>query len=273
MRSKQYNEGMTENAAKTRDPEDAATHLWGLASERVDLAASMLATRPDAPDLPLATYLYALRPHDVATFDTDLREALNRDVRRVVLEQDTPAWVEAELRLRGWTVEDELRLELPDGATLAGSPPPIDVRPATQVDPRWQTRGELLRADHLEEDARHGVQPRPPTQTAAIINHRRAIEPFAPYLCAMHNGEVVGFLCTWISPSGTGVIEDVYVRPRSRGAGIATALLHEAVTALRTAGAGSITIAAEIGDTPAQRYAHLGFRPHHIVRSCLLNHM
>lgn len=252
------------------DPEDAATHLWGLASEREALAASVLVTRPSAPDLLLASYLYAVRPLDLATFETELEIARSRGVRRVVLERDTPEWVEAELRLRGWTVEDELRLELPSGAQLAGSPPQIDVRPGRQVDPAWCARGDLLRADHIEEDTRHGVPPRAPAQTAAIVEHRRAIEGFAPYLCAMDDDEVAGFLCTWTSPTGTGVIEDVYVRPSSRGAGIATALLHAAVSALRTAGADRVVIAAEIGDTPAQRYARVGFRPAHVVRACVL---
>lgn len=259
------------DATTTPDPEDAATQLWGLASERVALAASVLVTRPSAPELLLASFLYAVRPADVAALDTDLRAALARGVRRVVLEHRTPAWVEAELRLRDWTVEDELRLELPDGAPLAGSPPPVDVRPGARADPDWRIRGDLLRADHLEEDARHGVPPRPEADSAAIVQHRRAIEESAPYLCAMRGGEVVGFLCTWVSPAGTGVIEDVYVRPASRGVGVATALLHAAVAQLRRSGAGRITIAAEIGDTPARRYARLGFRPHHVVRSCLLD--
>jgi GNAT superfamily N-acetyltransferase len=253
-----------------RDPEDAATHLWGLASEREALAASVLVTRPSAPDLLLASYLYAVRALDLATFESDLDMARARGVRRVVLERDTPAWVEAELRLRGWTAEEELRLELPSDAQLAGSPPRVDIRPGTQVDPAWRARGELLRADHIEEDTRHGIPPRPPAQTAAIVEHRRAMEGFAPYLCAMEGDEVGGFLCTWTSPTGTGVIEDVYVRPGSRGAGIATALLHAAVAELRTAGADRVVIAAEIGDTPAQRYARVGFRPDHVVRSCVL---
>ncbi|NLP82752.1 GNAT family N-acetyltransferase [Microbacterium sp. CFH 90308] len=211
-----------------------------------------------------------MRPADLATFDSDLGIARARGIRRVVLERDTPKWVEAELRLRGWTVEDELRLELAGDAQLAGSPPQVDVRAGSQVDPDWRARGELLRADHIEEDTRHGVPARAPAQTAAIVEHRRALEGFAPYLCAMEDDEIAGFLCTWTSPTGVGVIEDVYVRPSSRGAGIATALLHAAVTALRTAGAGRIVIAAEIGDTPAQRYARVGFRPDHVVRSCVL---
>lgn len=256
--------------SRMRDPEDAATHLWGLASEREALASSILVWRASAPDLLLASYLYAVRPADLDTFDFDLDMARARGVRRVVLERDTPEWVEAELRLRGWTADDELRLELPREAELAGSPPSIDVRPAAQVDPAWRVRGELLRADHVEEDTRHGVPPRAPEETAAIVEHRRALEGFAPYLCAMEGDEIAGFLCTWTSPTGTGVIEDVYVRPSSRGTGIATALLHAAVAELRNVDAERVVIAAEIGDTPAQRYVRGGFRPDHVVRSCVL---
>lgn len=255
----------------TSDPEDAATHLWGLASSREALAASVLMTRPSAPHLLLASYLYAVQPADVATLESDLDVALAHGIRRVVLEHRTPAWVEAELRLRGWAVEDELRLRLHAGTGLGGTPPSVEVRPAAHVDPDWLARARLLRADHLEEDARHGVPPRPEGDSEAIVEHRRAIAEFAPYLCAMHDGEVVGFLCTWVSErTRTGVIEDVYVSPTSRGRGIATALLHAATAKLHKSGVERITIAAEIGDTPAQRYARLGFRAHQVVRSCVL---
>ncbi|WP_420111511.1 GNAT family N-acetyltransferase [Pseudactinotalea sp.] len=251
------------------DPEDVATHLWGLASAREALAGSVLMTRPAAPGLTLASYLYAVRPAGPGALDADLDLALDRGVRRVVLESSTPPWVEAALRLRGWAVEDELRLELPRGTQLSGSPPSIEVRPASHVDQDWQVRAGMLRADHLEEDARHGVPARPTPATEAIVEHRRAIAEFAPYLCAMHDGEVAGFLCTWLSPARVGVIEDVYVRPPHRGRGIATALLHAAVAELRASGAGRIAIAAEIGDTPARLYSHLGFQPRRVVRSCV----
>lgn len=252
------------------DPEDAATHLWRLASARKALAASVLVTRPSAPHLLLASYLYAVRPADVATLEADLNVASAHGIRRVVLEHRTPSWVEAELRRRGWAVEDELRLRLPAGSGPAGTPPPVEVLPAALVDPDWRARALLLRADHLEEDARHGVPARPERDSEAIVEHRRAIAEFAPYLCAVHDDEVVGFVCTWVSGNRTGVIEDVYVSPASRGRGIAPALLHVATAELHEAGADRITIAAEIGDDPAQRYARLGFRAHEVIRSCVL---
>lgn len=254
----------------TAHPEDAASHLWSLASDHERLGAATLAVRPAAPELQLATFLYDVQPRDSHELATDLTTAIEQGCRRVVLESRTPAWVEAMLLLDGWSSEAELRLELAAGETLEGSPGDVEVLQGAHVDPDWHRRGAMLRTDHLEEDARHGVPPRPIAQTEATIAHRAALEQYAPYLCAMHDGEVVGFLCTWVSPAGIGVIEDVFVDPAHRGRGLATTLLHRAVVDLRARGASTIGIAAEIGDAPATLYARLGFAPHHVVRSCVL---
>ncbi|GAB3480708.1 GNAT family N-acetyltransferase [Nocardiopsis coralliicola] len=249
-------------------PEDGAVRLWGLGSERVPLGAAVVARREAAPALDLANFLYAVRPDGPAELAGVLGRAAELGVHRAVVERTTPAWVEAELAMRDWRLDRELRLELDPGARLAGVPPDGEVRPASAVDPDWSVRAGMFRDDHLEEDARRGDPPRPAEHTAATVAHRAALEEGgAVYHCAVRSGDIAGFACTWQSPEGLGVIEDVFVRPGHRGRGIATALLHHAVAVLRAGGALRIGISAEVDDTPKHLYARLGFRPRRLLRS------
>lgn len=248
-------------------PEDDTVRLWGLASTHERLEGSTLARRDAAPRLGLATFLYGVTPDDPAVLGRDLAAAAERGCWRVVIEDRTPRWVEAELLLDGWAAEDELRLVLPARSGLAGSPPPHDVLRADDADTGWRARRTMLRTDHLEEDARHGVPARPVADTDAVVAHRQALERHVTYFCVLRHGDVAGFVCAWRAPSGQGVVEDVFVAPGHRGHGVATALLHHAVAALRADGAGPVGIAAEVGDTPGHLYARLGFRPHRTARS------
>lgn len=250
-----------------RAPLDDVTRFWGLGSKATRLETSTAVRSSVAPALGLANYLYDLRPRTVADLDRDLAEWQPGANARIVIEPDTPAWVEAELLLRGWALEQEYRLVLPAGESPAGSPRSVEVQRAVEVDPDWSARGALFRLDHLEEDARHGVAPRPRSATDAIVEHRRELERYAPYLCVEQGGELAGFLCCWRTPEGRGVIEDVFVASRHRRTGLAGALLHHAVGLLREHGCGELSIAAEVGDTPVQLYRRLGFRPSGVLRS------
>ncbi|SDS01986.1 GNAT family N-acetyltransferase [Microlunatus soli] len=249
-----------------RPPEDDVTRFWTLAGSGRQLAASTLSRLPAAPDLLLANCLYAVRPGSVADLDQDLaRAAADAPQFRVMVESDTPSWVEAELLLRDWRPETEYRLILPAGRLLTG-PAETAVRPAIEVDPDWSQRQALFRLDHLEEDDRLGRGRRPVSRTEQVIGHRRALEQFATYWCTTDGDQVTGFVCCWQTPQARGVIEDVFVHPAHRGGGLATAMINNAVTRLRQAGVGDITIAAEVGDTPVRLYQRLGFRPAGINR-------
>ena len=148
-----------------RAPSDDVTAFWILASERVSLDASILALRPGSRLL-LANVLYAVRPDSVAVLDRDLARAAQHSERfRIIIEDDTPSWVEPELLLRDWQVAHEFRLVLPQYAELTRSVGYADVRRADDVDADWSRRRAMFRIDHLEEDARHGVSPRPQTAT------------------------------------------------------------------------------------------------------------
>ncbi|MFE7505385.1 GNAT family N-acetyltransferase [Promicromonospora sp. NPDC057488] len=248
-------------------PDDDTIRFWGLASTHRQLAGSALAHRAAAPSLGLANFLYAVVPADADTLRHDLAEAARDGCTRVVVERRTPPWVEAELLLDGWQAEDELRLVLPAGHDLTRAAPSHEVRRADDADPGWAARAAMLRTDHVEEDVRHGVPVRPPARTDATVAHRQDLERHATYYCVLRRGEVAGFVCGWLAPSGQGVVEDVFVAPDHRGHGVATALIHHAVARLRDAGAGPVSIAAEVGDTPGHLYSRLGFRPHHTARS------
>ncbi|GAB3768987.1 GNAT family N-acetyltransferase [Microlunatus parietis] len=250
-----------------RAPVDDVTRFWGLGSEATRLGTATAVRSSVAPALGLANYLYDLRPTTVADLDRDLADWQPGENARVVVEPDTPAWVEAELLLRGWELEQEYRLVLPAGTPPAGSARPVEVQRAAELDPNWSARGALFRLDHLEEDARHGDTARPQEATDAIVAHRRRLEQHAMYLGVEQDGELAGFLCCWRTPEGRGVIEDVFVQSRHRRTGLASALVHGAVGLLRDQGCGDVTLAAEVGDTPVHLYRRLGFRPSQVVRS------
>jgi GNAT superfamily N-acetyltransferase len=74
------------------------------------------------------------------------------------------------------------------------------------------------------------------------------------------DGAARGMASAW-EMDGVGQVEDVFVEPRSRHRGIATALIHHCVADCRARGAGAVVIVADAADTPQTMYAAMGFRP------------
>lgn len=103
--------------------------------------------------------------------------------------------------------------------------------------------------------------------TIAAVRLRRCLTPAATYFVAEERGEMHGCVAVWVSAEGVGMIEDVFVHPRARGAGLATQMLRFAVQHARSRGAGAVLIGAEVLDTPKHLYARFGFRPVAVVRS------
>lgn len=90
-------------------------------------------------------------------------------------------------------------------------------------------------------------------------------------LVATREGRVVGFVMFTIESGRyeqdvrTGLVENLYVRPAARREGIGSALLHEAESRLRAAGATTITIEAMADNERAREfYATHGYGPHRI---------
>ena len=100
-----------------------------------------------------------------------------------------------------------------------------------------------------------------------------AAHPQAFCLVAEVGGGLVGFLTAHISshPILTGLsgeIEELYVQPQARHAGIGSALVQEAVSLLRQQGAGTLRSHA-CAESPVARafWAHLGWEQDLVVYS------
>jgi len=90
-------------------------------------------------------------------------------------------------------------------------------------------------------------------------------------LLAIQDGDVVGFVMYTVErgryeqDTTPGVVENLYVKPRVRRAGIGSALLREAEQRLAEDGAGVIHIEAMAENEAARRfYATHGYTPHRL---------
>ncbi|MHC1560945.1 N-acetyltransferase family protein [Actinomycetospora sp. C-140] len=241
---------------------DVVTDYWSLGAEVDDLGDAVLVHRPG---LPRSTFLHRLRPRGVEELDSALDAARTiAQVPQIVLDPDTPPFVEAELVVRGWRVDTSVQLVLPP--RVPGPAPDGPVRPAADAD--RDTLRALFRADHLETDRRSGRAPRSEERTDATVEERWALGPSVHWFVADDGEGPVGFFASWAGGArGTGVVEDLFVREDRRGRGYARALIGAAVADARVGGAGPVVIGADPSDTPMTWYARLGFRPTVILRS------
>lgn len=256
--------------------ERTVTRFWSIGGEVRDGSGCRVVRHASAPDDPLGNFTCAVRDERCLTdlLAPDTRDDAARS--RVLIDRDTPAAVEARLALDGWEAHHQLQLVLP--ADVAVRPPgAVQVAPAPD-DAAWDAIHGLFRIDHLEEDRRHGVDPRPPSATRAAVALRRSMAPEVRYLLAEADDPArpsnadagpLGSIAVWVSDDGIGLIEDVFVHPDARGAGLGTNLLRFAVHEARANGAREILIGAEVDDTPKQLYVRFGFRPAAVLRSYL----
>jgi GNAT superfamily N-acetyltransferase len=220
------------------------------------------------PEHPLGNFLSGLRlesADQIAAVFGRCDDVLGSPCQRVVIDADTPPAAEAYLALCDWHLDIQLLLMLPGSVTP--EPPARPLRAVGTSDDDWSDIGALFRIDHLEEDARAGRPARPLAVTTAAVRLRRSLTPAATYFMAEEGGEICGFIAAWVSEEGVGIIEDVFVRPDARGAGLATQMLRFAVAYARSRGAGPVLIGADVDDTPKNLYARFGFRPVAVVRS------
>lgn len=255
------------------DPTRLLPTFWALGAERVDLTTATLVCRPGPVD-PAVTFLHWVRPRRPGDLDADLdaaRARLGAPCPRVFLDAATPAWVEAALIARDWTVESMLFGVL-DGSrepalAWAAGPAP---RAATDAD--WPVLRALFRADHEEEDRRAGRPLRSAARTDAVVDARRALPEPVRYFVLETDGEITGFVAGWPGDGGPGLVEDLYVTPADRGRHGARALLQRAVAWARDAGAGPggtrpVAIGADPADTVKHLYRRLGFAPTAMLRA------
>lgn len=245
-----------------------AVRFWSLGGERLDVGDAVLVRHREALTDPSGTFATALRSTTPSAVESALArcdELVDGGCRRILVDPDTPAAVEAHLAAEDWRLEAELQLVLP--ATATADPADVTLRPVVG-DEDWERLGELFRLDHLEEDAREGRRPRSAADTRAAVALRRAFTPAAEYFAVERAGILLAFIGTWVD-GRIGLIEDVFVRSDARHQGLASEMLRFAVGRTRSLGAGPVVVAAAVHDTPKHLYARLGFRPVAVTRSWL----
>lgn len=246
---------------------DVTERFWSLGGERLDIDGAALVRHPAASDQPAGTFLTAVRTASAEHLEEVLARCdglVDGGCRRVVVDAATPPVVQAHLAIEDWTPTTQLQLVLPAGADGPGAR--TAARPLT-TDEDWARITELFRIDHLEEDAHHARNARPESVTASAVALRRSLTPAATWFAAERDGEFVAMIAAWPGDRGTGVIEDVFVRPGARHAGLAGGLLRFAVEHVRSRGAGPVLIGAETDDTPKHLYTRFGFRPAAVLHS------
>ncbi|PZQ65101.1 MAG: GNAT family N-acetyltransferase [Phenylobacterium zucineum] len=150
-------------------------------------------------------------------------------------------------------------------------PPSVTVRDATPADQAALGRlGALLVAVHHDYDARRFIPVGPGTERGyGGFLASQLTASHALVLVAEEAGEVLGYVyagvedADWMALRGpAGVIYDLMVDPSRRGAGIGSALLRQALEALRGRGAPRVVLSTAHQNTGAQRlFAAAGFRP------------
>jgi ribosomal protein S18 acetylase RimI-like enzyme len=146
----------------------------------------------------------------------------------------------------------------------------IVIRRAVDGDvPRLGRLGTLLIETHHAFDPRRFIptRDRTPFDYANFLG-KQLDDPKVVILVADDDGDVVGYAYGTIEGydymalrGPAGVIQDIIVDPTFRSRGAGTALLREAIAALREGGASQIVLSTAEGNAVAQRlFARAGFR-------------
>jgi ribosomal protein S18 acetylase RimI-like enzyme len=146
----------------------------------------------------------------------------------------------------------------------------IVIRRATQADlPALGRLGALLVRAHYDFDRHRFMEPRPNVEQgyAWFLGTQITDDDVAVFV-AERNGRVLGYVYAGIEPQSwkelreeAGFIHDIVVSQQERRAGIAAALIHEAIEWLRARGMPRVmlwTAAENIG--AQQLFARVGFR-------------
>ena len=175
----------------------------------------------------------------------------------------TPPTFEASLVLRGYERSDALVLMLqgPLRVESAG----VDVR-RVENEAQWQAYQTLKCLDWGEHAARHREDPEDLSIPRALAAASRLKCPPVQYMLAYVDGQPVGHCNAWEGIDGIGQVEDLFVHPKYRRRGIATALLSACVSLARQRGAGPVVIVVDPSNTARELYAALGWGPIAVCR-------
>jgi ribosomal protein S18 acetylase RimI-like enzyme len=144
------------------------------------------------------------------------------------------------------------------------------IRPATKADlPALGRLGALLVRAHYDFDRDRFMEPRPNVENgyAWFLGTQLTDENVAVFV-AERDGRVVGYVYAGIEPQSwkelreeAGFIHDIVVSQQERRAGIAAALIREAIGWLRARGMPRVMLWTAAENAGAQQlFARLGFR-------------
>ena len=252
---------------------DTLHGYFELGNEAVSFGAATVVSAPGCPQVYDANCATRVRAGTPAEIEQVLAEVDRRHAelghRCFKIDPFTPAPFEARLVLEGYRVDVELQSVLdgplwgPDPATGSRS---LEIR-SVVTDADWASLATLLRSDHEEEAAKAQRACWAAEVTDQMVEQRRRKAPDVQFFLAAWEGRDCAFFSSWPGVGGIGKVEDLFSAPSFRHRGIATALIHHAVTDARRRGAGPVLIGAVADDTPKSMYAALGFRPVLLYRS------
>jgi GNAT superfamily N-acetyltransferase len=170
---------------------------------------------------------------------------------------DSPAF-ESRLGLIG--VEHYRSLVMLLSGELRGHAPAHDLRPIEDEN-AWGDLRDLKRADRAEHPASSKENSHRWEVPDGLAATARLKCPPVRYTMAYADDRPVGMFNSWVGVDGIGQVEDLFVLPEYRHRGIATALIHHAVSQARADGAGPVVICSNLAQTPKTMYAAMGWRP------------
>jgi GNAT superfamily N-acetyltransferase len=183
----------------------------------------------------------------------------DREFRQVLTTPFSGPRLEARLSHEGFKPDPTLQGLLV--GDLAGPPPRhFEIRPVAGEED-WRRLDRLVRADHVETDARRGSAVFSEELTRQIQTVRRLAADRVHFFMAWLDDEPVAFFSSWPGVDGVGMLEDLFTLPSHRNRGVARALIHHCVADARARGAGPVLIGSVPDDTPKEIYAAMGFEP------------
>jgi GNAT superfamily N-acetyltransferase len=168
-----------------------------------------------------------------------------------------PPSLEARLALLGWECEEGLLMVLEDDGPQRTSE--VVLR-QVESEADWTDYLSLKLSDEKAEWVRNLGQ--------EWVAHLRRKAPRVRIWLASHEGSPVGYFSEFVE-GGLGLLEDLYVHPRRRLRGVASALVSHCVRQARARGAQAVFLTARAADTPKVMYAKMGFRPAALTRHWL----
>jgi GNAT superfamily N-acetyltransferase len=145
--------------------------------------------------------------------------------------------------------------------------PAVEVREVLTEDDwvAYRELDELWWRESGESEALFGPYDR--TLHDEMMLSKRLKQPMVRSWFAVADGAPRAFFSSWPGENGVGMVEDLFCHADYRRRGLATALLTHCVADARERAAGPVLIVSNVGDTPKQMYAAMGFRPLYVERT------